>query len=302
MKLCATLARRIALAIVVASAVAAMSPAPAEARRSTTTKKRQAVTYTSTFPNTRQGDLGSAKPTFAAFADLAAFRDSPDFQPSDRPLIRTGDRTPIGSVAYVRVRGFWSGYPSPTDPPVTLTITGPLGRRAYVRLTGGDRIVPDVFAEGADRRNPVLVGPDFLFLARPSYPLGMYTFVAASAAGRQARASFSLVVPDRPTGLRIILPTDTLPMNSSVGEPLRITWAGYPAGSQIGLLIYKAKPIAGPTRFEYEFFARFAPIPTDDNGSLEMDISTDGAAPGRYCFVTDEPNPLGCFDNTVNLH
>jgi hypothetical protein len=301
MKPTPTGALRIALAVVLASAITAMSPTLVEAKKTTTTKKRPAVTYTSTFPTTRSGEIGNAKPTFAAFEDLGYTDGSEDFLPTDRPRVNTPESAWIGGEVYVSVRGFWSREPRKTDAAVTLTITDPEGRRAYMLLTGDYRLVPDIFAEGADRRFPASVGPDFTFFARPKYPLGKYSLVATSAKGRRARASFTLVVPERPTGLRIITQVTGRPLNT-VRDEVRVTWAGYLPASPIGLLIYKAKPIAGPTRFEYEFFARFEPIPTDENGSLEMDISTKGAAPGRYCFVTDEATPSGCGgENTIQL-
>jgi hypothetical protein len=295
-----TRTRGIALAVVVASAIGAMSPSPAEARR-TTAKKGRIVTYTSTFPRVKSGEAGTARATFATFSEvLGVLVTRPaDFLPTDRPTINTGVSKTVGRATSIVVRGFWSDVPSASDPPVSLVITDPAGRHAYLRLTGNDRLVSDVFAEGADRRHPSIVGPDFSFILRATYPLGRYSLVATSPDGRRAQTSFTPDVPEWPTGpLFLVLPASS-DANGVVGKTVRITWAGYPPGAPVGLLIYRSIPTAPPKLYEYEFFARFAPIPTDEHGSLEMNIATDDAPPGRYCVLTDEAAQGYCPSNAV---
>jgi hypothetical protein len=315
MSLRLTRTRAIALVVVVASAIGAMSPSPAQARK-TTTKKGRIVTYTSTFPRVKSGEPGTAMATFATFVEvLPGYVERPaDFLPTDRPKITTSESSSVGGVTSVVVRGFWSDSPTASDPPVSFTITDPAGRRAYLLLTGpadeatihelcivacNGRLVSDVFAEGSDRRHPKIVGPDFSFFLRATYPLGRYSLAATSTGGLRADKSLTVVAPQSPTGLHFMVLTARSTASGVEGETVRITWAGYAPGTPIGLLIYRSIPTAPPKLYEYEFFARFAPIPTDENGSLEMNIATDDAPPGRYCLVTDGTTFSDCPNYAV---
>ncbi len=293
---------RVALAAVVV--VGLLSPCSVAAKR-TAKKSARIVTYTVNFPVRRSGELAAAKPVLAALPELGftgpGYCDEDvDMPRARRPVVEV-EGLSLGSGACVILRGFWAREkPRRGEAPVRLTITDPEGRRAYVAIRrqvaeenfDGPSLIPDVFARGSDLARPVVVDTHFRFLLRPSYPVGRYSFVASAKNGRTARRSVVADVPTKPFGPIVY-------QSASPQEPIRLIWAGYEPGTPIGLLMYVRKAVDTPDRFAYEFFARFTAVPADANGLLEIAIPPEGAIPGVYCFVTDEPAPFGCGLNAV---
>ncbi len=274
--------------------ISLLSPVPVSAKRKTTRTPR-VVTYTVKLPAKRSGELGSATPVLAQLVETPASTDREGFAPRGRPRVGAYSGG-IGSRANVSVRGFWQRKPLPTDARVRVTITGPDGLRAYLLINGspGESSVRDLFAGAADPQRPVAVHPDFSFHLRPRYPLGRYS-VTAVANGRRAQTSFEVAVPPRPSGV------SAFATRVRRSDPIVLTWAGYPPGSPIGLLTYVRRETS-EREYAWEFFARFTPVPTDQYGSLEIDLPTDDAVPGDYCFATDEAGPGACrFSDGINV-
>lgn len=309
MKRCAASAparpRRLSLAVAVAVLVAVLPPAATSAKPKSNRPKRN-VTFTVNLPAKRAGALGDAKPVLASLEVIVPGIFPPEDvqygffgrflliaqQLFTRAQIDVPATVAIGSKFEVGIDGFWA-WPE-GSPPVRVVITDPDGQRAHLVLNGrSGQIVGDVFSEATDPKRPLPVSSSFSTVLRPQYPIGDYRIVASAANGQSARATFTVVVPSLPSGINVVRRFVTR------GETIVLTWAGYPPGSPIGLLMYVRRPTDVAGTFVWEFFARFEPVPTDEYGSLEIGLPTDDAEPGNYCFVTDEPKARGCGENTV---
>ena len=272
------------LAVLVAFAVASgtlASPAIGASRK-------RGRTYVVSLPASVSGTPRDAPTSLPKLPDLLL---SAGPAPRAQPKILLVGVT-RGTVGKVMVEGFWRGAPAPGEPGVKVRITGPGGRRARLvieRRASSSEFLADPFEEGADRIRLRRVPDRFDVLWAPDLPLGRY--VVSAVAGTKKAALAFVLRPATVPHVVIAAGRSRYPV-ARPGEPVRVTMSGFAAEEKVGITIYRERDAAAPGGAGgFDFFAEVVAVPVSEDGWLEMDVATDNAVPGHYCFVVDRVRP-----------